>query len=83
MIIRLTVFGIEVFCLSAGNFILEEESEEEEPEADCSIGGGPSQNFERDTNPLSPDDRYDWGEWDFGFGSPKRVRKRGGERAPD
>ena len=70
MIIRLTVFGIEVFCLSLGNFILDEEQEEDEDEEESSILGGSSHNFERDTTPLSPDDRYDWGEWDFGFGKP-------------
>ena len=34
------------------------------------IGGGSTHNFDRDENPLSPDDRYDW-EWEdkkgFGF----------------
>lgn len=75
MIIRLTVLGIEVFCLSLGNFILQDDSEdggEEEP--GTKIGGGSSHNFERDPVPLNPDDRYDW---EFGFGKPKRVRKGG------
>ena len=72
MIIRLTVFGIEVFCLSLGNFLLEPEEESEEESG--SISGGSSHNFERDTTPLSPDDRYDWGEWKFGFGDPDSAR---------
>lgn len=71
MIIRLTIFGVEVLCLSLGNFVL---AEEEEDESECSIGGGSSHNFERDPSPLSPDDRYDWSDWDFGFGKPKGMR---------
>lgn len=76
MIIRLTIFGVEVMCLSLGNFVLAEEAEDDEEQPDCSIGGGSSHNFERDPNPLSPDDRYDWSDWDFGFGKPKRVKGR-------
>lgn len=79
MIIRLTVFGIEVFCLSLGNFIVDDDAAEEAEVDETVIGGGSSHNFERDPFPLSPDDRYDW---EFGFGGPKRVRK-GGERASD
>lgn len=68
MIIRLTILGIEVFCLSLGNFILEDEEAEEEEHL---IGGGNTHDFERDPYPLNPDDRYDW---EFGFGRTKRVR---------
>lgn len=75
MIFRLTIFGYEVFCLSVGDFILEDEDDEEV--TTNLIGGGSSHDFERDPEPLNPDDRYDW---EFGFHPPKRVRK-GGRRA--
>jgi hypothetical protein len=34
---------------------------------DESLAGGETHNFERDTAPLNPDDRYDW---EFGFRPP-------------
>lgn len=78
MIIRLTVFGIEVLCLSVGNFILDDEGEvEDEPHL---IGGGHTHDFERDPCPLDPDDRYDW---EFGFGRTKRVRGKRDQSASD
>lgn len=39
-------------------------------EDEAGFGGGSAHNFERDVNPLSPDDRYDWEYYDkggFGF----------------
>lgn len=78
MILRLTVFGIEVFCLSLGNFILDDEEEAEEEQHP--IGGGHTHDFERDPCPLSPDDRYDW---EFGFGRTKRVRGKRDQSASD
>lgn len=65
MILRLTIFGHEVLSIELGP------SAETEAEPESPIGGGSTHNFERDTNPLSPDDRYDW-EWEdkrkgFGF----------------
>lgn len=81
MIIRLTVFGIEVFCLTLGNLVIQtEDDEDEEEEPTGKIGGGSGHNFERDTTPLDPTDHF--GEWEFGFGNPKRERK-GGRGASD
>ena len=65
MIVRFTVFGVEVWALEIG------EAVEEEAESDCCIGAGATHNFDRDTEPLSPDDRWVW-PWDdkhrgFGF----------------
>jgi hypothetical protein len=81
MIIRLTIFGIEVLCLSLGNFILDDEEAEEEAEDEPQlIGGGHTHDFERDPYPLSPDDRYDW---EFGFGRTKRVRGKRDQSASD
>lgn len=77
MIIRLVVLGWEVFCLTVGA----EEGEPAEEDGPL-IGGGSSHNFERDPSPLSPDDRYDWGDWEFGFGRPKRG-KGGDDDATD
>lgn len=61
----LKVFGFTVFSWE----IIQYDLMEEEP-GDAKIGGGPSHNFERDDDPLSPEDRYDW-EWEdkkgFGF----------------
>lgn len=71
MIFRLTIFGIEIFCLTLGNFTVE--TEEEETEEETVIGGGTSHNFERDPFPLDPTDHY--GDWEdklkFGFREPK------------
>ena len=59
------VFGIPIFTLDVTQYeIVEDESDT------ARIEGGSAHNFERDFNPLSPDDRYDW-EWEdkkgFGF----------------
>jgi hypothetical protein len=44
---------------------------EEEEEEEARIEGGSAHNFERDVNPIRPEDRFDW-EWEdkrgFGFG---------------
>ena len=65
MIVRFTVFGYEVWALEFGETV-EEEAEEEQQ-----IGAGSTHNFDRDTEPYSPDDRWIW-PWDdkhrgFGF----------------
>jgi hypothetical protein len=44
---------------------------DDEDEDDPRIEGGSAHNFERDMDPLKPEDRYDW-EWEdrkrgFGF----------------
>jgi hypothetical protein len=77
--IQLTIFGIEVFCLTLGDDPLDAlaravlEAEEEESEEEAVIGGGTSHNFERDPTPLDPTDHF--GEWEdklkFGFRHPK------------
>ena len=59
------VFGFTVFSWEVIHYdLVEEESEASK------IGGGSAHNFERDYDPLSPDDRYGW-EWEdkkgFGF----------------
>ena len=65
----LRLFGIPVFTIDVeGFFITEEEQQvEEEPR----IEGGSAHDFERDCNPVTPEDRYNW-EWEdrrgFGFG---------------
>lgn len=66
MRLSLTIFGHEVLAIEIGA----SELEVDEPEP-TGIGGASTHNFERDTNPLSPDDRWDW-EWEdkrkgFGF----------------
>lgn len=57
------LFGFPLFCWDIERYLIEDESEDR-------IEGGSAHNFERDFNPLSPDDRYDW-EWadkkGFGF----------------
>lgn len=77
MIFRLTILGHEIFCLTLGDFIVED-SEDDDTEMTI-VGGGSTHDFERDPEPLNPDDRYDW---EFGFHPPKRV-KRGKKRASD
>lgn len=67
MKLSLTIFGYEVLTIELGR----SELEVSEPDEQHGIGGGSTHNFERDTNPLSPDDRWDW-EWEdkrkgFGF----------------
>ena len=60
----LRFFGLPIFTVDTIHY----EFEVEESEA-AHIEGGSAHNFERDVNPISPDDRYDgWGEeWRFGF----------------
>ncbi len=74
MKIRLSVLGFELYCFEMAwqnpmellaSAIAEEELEEEE-EDPGKMSGGYQHNFERDTDPLDPDDRYDW-PLDFGF----------------
>lgn len=60
------VFGIPVFSLDTIRYELVED------ESDAArIEGGSAHNFERDFDPIAPEDRYDW-EWAdkkrFGFG---------------
>lgn len=58
----LRVLGIPVLSLDTTRY--EFVSEEDE----ARIEGGSAHNFERDVNPVSPEDRYNW-EWeDRGFG---------------
>lgn len=85
MKIQLRVFGIEVFSLHLGDdaadILARLLGQEDEVEDDTGlVGGGSSHNFERDTEPLDPADHY--GEWEFGFGRPKRVKGKGRD-APD
>ena len=61
----LRLFGIPILSLETVHFELVED------ESDTAvIGGGSAHNFERDANPLNPNERYDW-EWEdkrkFGF----------------
>jgi hypothetical protein len=69
MILVVKLFGVIPVLtveLPSQAFVVEEE-EEDEP----GIEGGSAHNFERDMDPLKPEDRYDW-EWEdrkrgFGF----------------
>lgn len=62
MRIRFTILGYEVWSLEVELFSLEiTEDEDELPTTDCSIGGGPTHNFERDI----PAPEYDWGEGEY------------------
>jgi hypothetical protein len=62
------VLGIQVATIEVDGLLVEtEEEENDEP----GIEGGSAHNFERDMDPLKPEDRYDW-EWEdrkrgFGF----------------
>lgn len=60
----LRILGIPVATLDA------EGTDEEELDEPSEIGGGSCHDFERDVNPVAPEDRYQW-EWDdkrrFGF----------------
>lgn len=60
MRIRFTVLGFEMWCLEVELLSLEivEAEEPTPPTTDCSIGGGPTHNFERDV----PVPEYEWGE---------------------
>jgi 1,4-alpha-glucan branching enzyme len=64
------LFGVfPVFTVDLdGVFLTGDDNEEEEEES--RIEGGSAHNFERDVNPIKPEDRYDW-EWEdkrgFGF----------------
>jgi hypothetical protein len=61
MMLRITVFGWEIVAIECGRYTSYEEDE------GLPAGGGSVHNFERDLEPLSPDDRY--APWDgFGFG---------------
>jgi hypothetical protein len=66
IVFRLFGFPIATVDVMQGSFAVEEEEGE-----GCHIEGGSAHNFERDVNPISPEDRYDW-EWEdrkrgFGF----------------
>ena len=61
MRIRLTVLGIELWCLEFS--LIGDETEVEEDEEVAVLGGGSAHNFERDTTPLDPADHY--GEWEW------------------
>lgn len=45
---------------------------EEDTEEEAAITGGASHNYERDTTPITPEDRYQW-EYDR-FGFQKDIR---------
>ena len=61
------VLGFPVATIEVDGLLVETEEEEEEA---TRIEGGSAHNFERDVDPLKPEDRYDW-EWEdkrgFGF----------------
>ena len=61
------VLGIQVATIEVDGLLVETEEEEEEA---TRIEGGSAHNFERDVNPIRPEDRFDW-EWEdkrgFGF----------------
>jgi hypothetical protein len=69
MILVVKLFGIIPVLtveLPSQAFVVEEEDDDEP-----GIEGGSAHNFERDMDPLKPEDRYDW-EWEdrkrgFGF----------------
>lgn len=58
------LFPLLTLDVVSGSFVCEDEEE------DSRIEGGSAHNFERDVNPVSPEDRYNW-EWEdrrgFGF----------------
>jgi hypothetical protein len=69
---RLVVFGRELFAWEVDGalevVVTTTAEDEEDDEDDCpEISSGSSHNFERDPNPLDPNDRYDW---EFGFHPP-------------
>jgi len=61
----LRVLGFPVASLTVERIEYEEEETEE-----AVIAGGSAHDFERDANPITPEDRYNW-EWEdkrgFGF----------------
>jgi hypothetical protein len=68
MTIVFKVFGIPVLTVDVVgvDFVSDGEGE-----CDTRIEGGSAHNFERDVNPVTPEDRYNW-EWEdrrggFGF----------------
>jgi hypothetical protein len=70
-VIRL--FGIvPLFTVDLDGVFLTGDEEEEVEDHSGRIEGGSAHDFERDVNPIAPEDRYDW-EWEdkrrgFGFG---------------
>jgi hypothetical protein len=65
--LRFCVFGVEVLSFES----VPDSSDADSGGANNSFGAGETHNFERDTSPLSPDDRWDWPYEDrrggFGF----------------
>ena len=62
MKLTISILGSEVFSIEVSRPMPEPEEEV------TGIGGGSGHNFERDVDPLSPDDRYDWPLDDDKFG---------------
>jgi len=64
----LRLLGVPVASITVEDFRVEYE----EDDGSSFIGGGSAHDFERDVNPVAPEDRYNW-EWDdkrrFGFGA--------------
>jgi hypothetical protein len=50
----LRIFGFAVASIESYELVAEEEEDDDSP----SFAGGSGHNFERDLNPISPDDRY-------------------------
>lgn len=70
MRIVLKLFGL--FPVVTLDVITGDSCDCEDDSEDSRIEGGSAHNFERDVNPVTPEDRYAW-EWDdkrrgFGFG---------------
>jgi len=59
---------LRVLGLTLIEFTIEFGGQEYEAEPEGLTGGGQSGSIERDGNPLSPDDRYDWPWERAGFG---------------
>jgi hypothetical protein len=59
--IQIRILGTEIFSL----ILFSGDPEPEYEEAEGDISGGSAQNFERDVNPIAPEDRY--GDEEFGF----------------
>ena len=58
------LFGIvPLFTIDLHGVVVTEEDEEDEDTS--RIEGGSAHNFERDTDPVTPEDRYNW-EWEEG-----------------
>jgi hypothetical protein len=70
MRIVVRVLGFPVMTLDVDGVFVTEEEPEEESDEKSRIEGGSAHDFERDVNPVAPEDRYQW-EWDdkrrFGF----------------